>query len=172
MYAAIDALVQGSLVELFQAYDVAVAPKPRSAREATPKLPDFCVGIGFTREAASRKTGRLTMSLPSEVLAQMKTDASTPVRQADWMRELTNQLLGRIKNRLLQFSVRLQAGLPQNLEPKLLLEQMQSSTAMRAYVGRTLRGEVLVTLEGIPAESELVYIGPSTVAREGDTFFF
>jgi hypothetical protein len=170
--AAIDALVQGSLVELFQAYGVAVAPKPRGPRDATPKFPDISVGISFTREAATRKTGRLTLSLPSEVLALMKTDPGTPLRQADWARELSNQLLGRIKNRMLQFSVKLHAGLPQSLEPTLLQEQMQTSTTMRAYAGRTLRGDVLVTLEGIPPESELVYVGPGTLAREGDTLFF
>jgi hypothetical protein len=171
--AAIDALVQGSLVELFQAYGVAVAPKPPSVREATRKFPEISAGIGFTRDTAGgRKSGRLTVSLPSEALALMKTDPGAPQRQADWARELANQLLGRVKNRMLQFSVKLQAGVPQTLEPKLLQEQMQTASAMRVYAGRTLRGDVLVTLEGIPPESELVYVGPGTIAREGDTLFF
>jgi hypothetical protein len=170
--AAIDALVQGSLVDLFQAYGVAIAPMPRSGREATAKFPDISVGIGFTREAATRKAGRLTLSLPTDVLGLMKAEGGTPLRQADWAREITNQLLGRVKNRLLQFSIKLQAGLPQALDPKLLQEQIQTSTSLLAYAGRTLRGNVVVTLEGMPAESELVYVGPGIVAQEGDTLFF
>ena len=170
MSAAIDALVQGSLVELFQAYAVALAPMPASGRP--PKFPDISAGIGFTRGTTRTASGRLTLSLPTEVLGLMKAEGGAPIRQADWARELANQLLGRIKNRFLQFSIKLQAGLPQNLDPKLLQEQMRTSASMRAYAGRTLRGDVLVTLEGMPLESELVYVGPGTVAREGDTLFF
>jgi len=168
---AIDSLVQVSLVELFQAYGVAVAPLPKSARERQPALPDVSAMIGFHTEA--RRPGRLTLSLPTAVLGLMRGENSdSTLRHGDWARELTNQLMGRIKNRMLQFSVRLQAGLPANLESKLLESQLRSSATMRAYAGRTLRGEVVVTLEGMPDESELTYVGPVRVASEGDTILF
>lgn len=166
---AIDSLVQASLVELFQAYGIAVAPLPKSAREMHRTLPNVSAMIGFSSEA--RRTGRLTLSMPSAVLGLMKGD-SQGFRQGDWARELTNQLMGRIKNRMLQFSIRLQAGLPSNVETKLLESQLQSSSAMHAYAGRTLRGEVVVTLEGMPNEAELTYVGPGRAAAEGDTILF
>jgi hypothetical protein len=166
---AIDSLVQAALVELFQAYGIAVAPLPKSARERQPTLPDVSAMIGFVSE--SRRSGRLTLSMPSAVLGLMKGDVQG-FRQGDWARELTNQLMGRIKNRMLQFSIRLQAGLPSNLESKLLESQLQSSTTMHAYAGRTLRGEIVVTLEGMPNEAELTYVGPGRLASEGDTILF
>lgn len=166
---AIDSLVQASLVELFQAYGIAVAPMPKSAPSRHPTLPDVSAMIGFNSDA--RRSGRLTLSLPSGVLGLMKGDVQN-FRQGDWARELTNQLMGRIKNRMLQFSIRLQAGLPSNLESKLLESQLQSSSTMHAYTGRTLRGEVVVTLEGMPNEAELTYVGPGRAATEGDTILF
>jgi hypothetical protein len=165
----VDSLVQASLVDLFQAYDIAVAPMPRSARERPPPLPDVSAMIGFSTD--SRRSGRLTLSLPSAVLALMKS-VQGGFRQADWARELSNQLMGRIKNRLLQFSVRLQAGLPSNVDSKVLESQLQGSSSVRAYAGRTLRGEVVATLEGMPSDVELKYVGPGSVATEGETIFF
>jgi hypothetical protein len=170
---AIDALVQGSLVELFQAYGVAVAPSPRSSRERLPPLPDVSASITFTSGEGARKPGRLTLSVPSAILSLMRADPLGGVRQSDWARELTNQLMGRIKNRLLQFTVRIQAHLPMNLESKLLAQQLQNDGGQRVYAGRTLRGNVIVTLEGLPHEAELAYVGPSlAVAAEGEVLFF
>jgi hypothetical protein len=167
----VDSLVQASLVDLFQAYGIAVAPMPRSARERPPPLPDISATIGFTNEA--RRPGRLTLSLPGAVLGLMKGEAQSGFRQTDWARELTNQLMGRIKNRMLQFSVRLQAGLPSILDSKLLESQLQdSATKVRAYAGRTLRGEVVATIEGMPDDLELKYVGPGRALSEGDTIFF
>jgi hypothetical protein len=166
---AIDSLVQASLVELFQAYGIALAPIPKSIRDRPPPLPDVSAMIGFSTDA--RRPGRLTLSLPSAVLGLMKGDVQG-FRQGDWARELTNQLMGRIKNRMLQFSVRLQAGLPSNVESKLLESQLQGAGPTSFYMGRTLRGEVVVTLEGMPHESELTYVGTGRIPSEGETILF
>lgn len=167
---AIDSLVQGSLVELFQAYSVALAPQPRSAREPLPKPAEICAVIGFNH-GTPKRAGKLTLSLSAPVLGLMKVELGS-TRQVDWARELCNQLMGRIKNRMLQFNVRLQAGLPSSIDRKLLEEQQRGAPPARAYLGRTLRGDVLVTLDGMPHEAELVYVGPSVVANEGETIFF
>ena len=168
---AIDTLVQGSMVELFQAYSVALAPQPRNPRDPLPKLFEICAYIGFSF-GSQKRSGRLTLSLSAAVVDIMKVDVGS-TRQADWARELCNQLMGRIKNRMLPFNVRLQAGLPSTIDAKLLEEQLRSAAPARVYVGRTLRGDVLVTLDGMPHEAELVYVGPSpNVPAEGDTLFF
>jgi len=167
---AIDSLVQGSLVELFQAYSVALAPQPRNSREPLPKLSEICAWIGFTH-GTQKRTGKLTLSLSADIVGLMKVDLGSN-RQVDWARELCNQLMGRIKNRMLQFNVRMQAGLPSSIDAKLLEEQLRGAPTTRIYAGRTLRGDVVVTLDGLPHEAELVYVGPASVATEGEAIFF
>ena len=169
---AIDALVQAALVDLFQAYGVSLAPLPRSELRRLSAFPEISAAITFTSGARSSKPGRLTLSIPSEVLEQMTNDPTRVVRHSDWARELANQLMGRIKNRLLQFSVRVTTGLPSNPDAKRLQAELTGSTALRIYLGRTLRGQVVATLEGMPKESELVYVGPECVATEGDMILF
>lgn len=157
---SIDALVQASLVELFNAYGVAVAPLPRSSK--APTLPDVCVAAAFRSGADS---GRVTLSLPSELLDHMKGAETTAVRQ-DWARELANQLVGRIKNRLLPFGIRLDIGALTLLDPKRLQHQLEQQPAARVYAGRSLRGPVLVTVQGLPHDSALSYVG-GVAAAEG-----
>ena len=84
----------------------------------------------------------------------------------DWARELANQLVGRIKNRLLPFGVRLQIGMLTLLEMNLLRHQLQDTAGLRVYVGRTLRGLVLVSVRGLPADTALSYEG-AVGATEG-----
>jgi hypothetical protein len=43
---------------------------------------------------------------------------------------------------------------------------------MRIYLGRTLRGDVLVTLDGMIDESRLVYSGPADTGNAGDVIIF
>lgn len=171
---AIDALAQGSLVELFQAYGVALAPSPRSSSERLPQLPDVSVSLAFTlAEVARAPKGRLTLSVPSATLNLMGAGTLSGARQGDWAPELTNQLMGRIKNRLLQFGIRTQASLPMTIEPKLLTQQLQKCAGLRVYACRTLRGDVVVTLEGLPHETDLTYAGPKlAVAAEGELLLF
>jgi hypothetical protein len=158
---AIDSLVQASLVDLFNGYDVALAPLPRTSAPSA-SLPEVSVAASFSNSGA---TGRLTLSLPTALLEHMKHAEATSVRM-DWARELTNQLLGRIKNRLLPLGVRLEIGLLTLLDTKLLAHQLQDPSGLRIYVGRTLRGLVLVSIRGLPEDSALAYVG-AVGASEG-----
>lgn len=167
---AIDGLVQGSLVELFQAYSVALAPQARTVRDPLPKPSEICAVISFTL-GPQKRAGKLTLSLSTAVVNLMKVELGG-TRQVDWARELCNQLMGRIKNRMLQFNVRLTAGLPAAIDNKLLEDQQRAVPPARVYVGRTLRGDVIATFDGLPHESELVYVGPTHVASEGEAIFF
>ena len=171
---AIDALVQGAIVELFHAYGTALAPVPRTSPREALTFHELAVAIGFTSPRSGigvNQSGRLTLSMPQAVFALVKGEDAKNARSDDWARELANQLMGRIKNRFLPFGVRLQTGIPTNTDPNLEAQRARSS-ALRIYTGRTLRGEVLVTLEGLPDESQLAYVGPEKVASEGDTIFF
>lgn len=152
---SVDSLVQASLVDLFNAYGVALAPLPRSAL-AAPAAPEVSVAAAF--RSGSDGAGRLTLSLPAALLEQMKGNEATSVR-IDWARELANQLLGRIKNRLLPFGVRVEIGSLTLLDPKLMQHQLQNLSGLRVYLGRTLRGPVLVTVRGLPEDASLNYVG-------------
>ncbi len=166
---ALDALVLGALVDLFQAYDVAVAPLPRLVPGRPPALPDLSAAIAFTRARAA--SGRLTLSASPAVLDLTRGGAGDSLR-IDWIRELANQLMGRIKNRLLHFSARVDVGTLSHVDSKLLATQLQKVPSPRVYAARTLRGEVVVTIDGLPEESELVYVGAGTQPAEGDMLLF
>jgi hypothetical protein len=168
---AIDSLVQGSLVDLFGAYGVAVAPLPRSSRSQIPTVAYISATVGFVRLALASPAGRITLSLPCALLEQMSPHAAGKL-QADWARELANQLMGRIKNRLLPFNVRLQVGVSTLVDSARLAHQLQGSQEARVYIGRTLRGAIIVTFEGMPEDSELSYVGPVSQASEGDAILF
>lgn len=169
--SAIDSLVQAALVELFAAYGVAVAPLPRSSAERAPTLPDISTAAALTIEAGARRQGRLTLSLPTAVLQLMKGVNDTGLKE-DWARELCNQLTGRLKNRLLPFSVRLHVGALSLVESATLSRQLPSQRETRVYAVRTLRGEIVVTLQGLPDERDLVYVGTVNAANEGDAIWF
>jgi hypothetical protein len=168
---ALDSLVQGSLVELFAAYSVAVAPLPRLLRHSETTLPDISAAIGFTHLDTTGQVGRLTLSVPTLVLDRMPLSAGGALKN-DWARELANQLMGRIKNRLLQFNVRLQVGASTLIDSASLAHQLENSLDTRVYAGRTLRGATVVTIEGLPDDSNLVYVGNRKVGCEGDAILF
>jgi hypothetical protein len=169
MRGAIDALVQGSLVELFGAYGVAAAPLPRGVGQGA-SLPDMSVAVAFHRAGARERSGRLTLSLSSAVVDAMKGSESQSV-QKDWARELASQLMGRIKNRLLSFSARVEVGGLSLVDSKLLERHVQATPSVLVYRARTRRGDVVATLSGLPEERELVFVGvPSTT--EGSLILF
>lgn len=168
---AVDSIVQSSLVELFAAYGMAAAPLPRVAAQRPPSFPEFSAAVAFTRRMPAPVSGRLTLSVPEAVLDATKAGTSGALK-VDWARELTSQLLGRIKNRLLQFSVRLEAGVSTGADSKALAVRVAVSPSLLIYSARTLRGELVVTLEGAPEESQLVYLGPVNMAAEGETILF
>jgi len=168
---AIDSLVQGSLVDLFGAYSVAVAPLPRSSRPWIPTLPDISAAVSFTRQPSGGQPGRLTLSLSGPLLEHMSPHTGGTLK-GDWARELANQLMGRIKNRLLPFNVRLQMGVSSMLDSVKLERHLQLARDARVYTARTLRSETVVTIEGLPDDSQLMYIGPVNAAAEGDAILF
>jgi hypothetical protein len=109
--------------------------------------------------------------MPSALFALVKDDEIRAARPDDWARELVNQLMGRIKNRFLQFGATLQIGLPASINPNAE-ENPEHSSTLRVYTARTLRGDVLLTVDGMPEESELSYVGPEGLALEGDVILF
>lgn len=169
---AVDALVEGALVDLFDAYSVALRDVARASQEAFERQ-ELTASIGFTRDPEaghSHHGGRLALSMPIAVFGLMNTGVTGALGCEDWARELANQLMGRIKNRLLQLGTTVQIGLPvicssaENPRPY--------SPSLQIYTGRTPSGAIFVTLDGMPAESELSRTPLEGIALEGDAIFF
>jgi CheY-specific phosphatase CheX len=99
--------------ELFGRYGVAVQ---KAEESAAPVSPDFlfCSVIGFTGRDVR---GSLVLALTEELsgLSNPVSGTSIPsdrVTQRDWVGELSNQLLGRIKIELLRCGVEIYLNLP------------------------------------------------------------
>jgi hypothetical protein len=171
-----DTIVQGALVELFQSCGVAVAPQARGRLDVSQlKIPEVTASITFTLAQSVKATpciGRLTLALPSALFTIMKTESTRTPQQLDWVRELTNQLAARIKHRLMPFGAAMQPLLPSLVTRDALEAQRPRFASMRIYSGRTLRGDVLVMLDGTIDESRLVYSGPADVGNIGDVIIF
>jgi hypothetical protein len=175
MRGIIDALLQGSLVDLFQAYGVAIAPLPRDVRAESERYPELSAVIGFNAARDGKcasASGRLSLSMPPEVMDAMQASRALQGRHADWSRELVNQLMGRFKNRLLPYGAKLQAGLPSSIGRDALEAQLARAASRRIYRARTLRGEIVATLDGSLNEAELSYTGPTTAPVEGEMILF
>lgn len=167
---SLDTMIQGSAVDLFHSCGLAVAPVERSQQRSeqiqTPELGGMIsfVGRGFT--------GTLTVGVTPAVFALIKQDPTRPYSGRDWVREMTNQLLGRIKSRLLQFHVTLQSGLPTVMGRDAIERQRARGGLFATYIFRTLRGDVIVTLSGEIDPGVFVYTGVTNVATEGDVILF
>lgn len=166
----LDVILQSCTVELFHALGVAVAPIARSWTASAPRA--HFDTIGATTFSEKKANGTLLLSLDDAVYALFPTPALTSHARHDLLRELTNQLMGRIKNRLLQFRLTLRTGLPNVMHKQTVERQFASSTPFAAYVFRTLRGEVVMTVHGIIDEAALDYASRAEVAKEGDFLEF
>lgn len=168
--AALDSLVQGSAVDLFHSCGIAVAPVERCLlRPEQLRCHDLSAMIGFT---ARSFTGTLTVSMPVETFGLVKQADGRQYSGRDWVREIANQLCGRIKNRLLQFQVVLSTGLPATMSRDSFEQLRTGSPFFSPYLFRTLRGEIIVTIGGKIDHSVFVYSGGVNLPTEGDVILF
>lgn len=145
---------------------LAAAPLPPVHLRADQRRYHSLVGIiSFT---AARVTGALTLSVPDESLPLLRPASMPAAANADCLRELTNQLMGRIKNRLMNYQVTLQLGIPSTMNGEALERQRRRSPSEVAYQFRTLRGEVIVTLESTLNGANLVYSSALERLTEGE----
>jgi hypothetical protein len=167
----LDALVQSSTVELFQSRGIAVAPLPSSV--GNPHQPSYFNVAGLVTLASPRGSGSLSLSWADPVFSLFTPPAvATSLASRDLLRELTNQLAGRVKNRLLNFTLLLTIGIPSVLSGQAFDRQRQRRETEMVYLFRTLRGQVVVTLDLIVDPNTLSYSNLARVAKEGDFIAF
>jgi hypothetical protein len=163
-------IVQSSTVELFRTFEIAIAPI--SALKVLPS------GLDQQLSAASSYispalSGSLALFVPHEVYGLARQLAQRPYEPKDWTRELCNQLLGRIKNRLHGCDIDLRTGLPTSVTGTLLDRHRSGGKPPEAFYGfRTLRGEITISLSGSIDYEAIRYTGRRCSAREGDIILF
>lgn len=96
-------VVQQSCIALFSHYRVEIAPsESQPSREVA-----LCGIIGFTGDDLK---GSVMLACSSEPLELARAGGDVSMR--DWLAELTNQLIGRVKNRLLAFGTVIHCSIP------------------------------------------------------------
>jgi hypothetical protein len=165
----LDAIVQGATVGLFHSFGVAVAPLPKAKPDSRFGFHEFTCAVAFD---GAKSRGGLMLSMPQDAFALLRQVPTESHRVHDVLRELTNQLMGRLKNRLAQFQLSLHSGLPTVLDHESAERRLARSANAVAFPFRTLRGELHVIVDGTIDEGALVYSGAVSVQREGEIILF
>ncbi len=165
-WRALDAVLQTSTIELFRSYEVAIAPSSTYTNLSTLEPDTVGAAIAFT---GTEITGELVLAVPAAILKSM--GHTERLRAQDWVRELTNQLLGRVKNRLMRYDVRLRAGVPSALDISALRTRLDSGSS-RVYHFRSLRGSVFIALRGNLGPDKLRFKGSDGGPEEGELVVF
>ena len=163
----VDAVVRSATIELFASYGVAAAPVDLAVNAIINPQHELLGSISFT---APSLRGVLLLSAANRTLAKVAHESPESALLRDWMRELTNQLMGRIKNRLSRYQLVLQAGLPGVVDGRMF-EQSAKGASFR-YAFRTLTGEIFVILVGDFDLSALTFSTVQSTAEEGDVILF
>jgi hypothetical protein len=105
----LDDLVFDCATQLFAAYDLAAEPRAPEAFPAIERLA-FCAVMGF---GGKEMRGALVLASTKEPLE--RTNPGAVDSQRDWICELSNQLMGRVKNRLLPLGAEVHLATPAGL---------------------------------------------------------
>jgi hypothetical protein len=169
---AIVALVlQRSLIELFAAYNVAVAPVSLGAGSHRATRPTDHL-VGMVRVLSPTRRGLLTLSTSLKTLTMTHQGEPEMGAQLDWIRELTNQFAGRVKSKFARYSTLLQVGLPTALSSSAMDRNHVVEQADLILTFHTLRDHILCTLSGGFDDTGLVPQGEDVVASEGQVILF
>jgi hypothetical protein len=163
-------LVQSAGVALFHSYGIATAPlEPLRVElgDFRPHYPLAVIGLKAPGIDAS-----LILSLPREVSSRMQLAPGKHDERA-LVRELVNQAMGRVKNRLTQYQVTLTSGLPACADRSADLERLAPQQgALTVYRLRTIHGFVLLATRGVIDTSRLNFAGVISLNSEGDIIVF
>lgn len=106
--------VRDAFQELLEFYGAATGSADASAPRHAPPAASFAASLGFT---ADQLRGTLVLIAPESAIAkvlppELAAGASSPDALADWVSELANQLVGRVKNKLLRYGVTVTLSVP------------------------------------------------------------
>jgi hypothetical protein len=166
----IDGLVLDVTRALFAGYGVKLDLDGSPISRILPSV-QLISTIGFSSDALG---GALLLAVPNEVL--IKTVADADVNLADWCAELANQLLGRLKNQLLNYGVVVNLALPVVLAGGELRLPARARQHTRHVSFVSEWGHLFVRTEiELSATTELVRktaAGQAACADEGELLLF
>jgi predicted phage-related endonuclease len=165
----LSTIVQSAVVDLFREYGIAVAPVPRRASGASAVDNYLGATIGFSEKSM---TGTLNLFVAESLLTTAKQMSGFSFKVEDFARELVNQLLGRIKNRMLLYQIELKVGLPRMTSQTTADTRQDTKQERLEFHFRGLRGGVRVNLQGSINYSAIVYSGIRVAGVEGDVILF
>jgi hypothetical protein len=159
----IDTIICGATVDLFQMWNVAVAPSEPSDRAPDGGLPELVASVEC---AGGGSAATLHLCCPTALATSALRTRTREPNVDDWVRELANQLVGKINRRYRQSNVEMRTGLPTSLKPEMLKRRITRASKLRYYGFRTLSGPVVLIVEGVLEGAKLRYMGQSSVEQE------
>lgn len=167
----LDVLIQGAAIAVFSSVGVAIAPQTPMTLAVSAFAPEFPVGTIALRQGNGSAT--LVLSIPEHVRAQLERNLGRRSDGRDLIRELVNQVVGCLKNRLAQYQVTLRPSLPSSMDRLQELEHLTPTTgALTVYPFRTTHGQIFLAIKGLLAETPLAYSGATHVGAEGEVIVF
>jgi hypothetical protein len=167
-------ILQRSTIELLEAYGVAAAPAGPVLGRPLDLPPNHLVGR--VSVSAGTRRGRLTLSTSEVTLARTKRNAPESSVLLDWLRELTNQLGGRIANRFARYQLPMTTGLPTTFQDRVSkadVDREDKSAPTLSLAFLVLRDTIHVTLTGGFENDELMLQSePLAVTGEGEVILF
>jgi hypothetical protein len=133
--------------ELFDAYGLAEHLKRADAALGEADRATYASVLGATGEGIRLSS---TVSMDAQLLARAHPSglAHVPERQVqDWCREINNQLMGRVKNKLLRQGCEVVTGLPVLITGKDVAAVAMPETDHRQYFFTSNFGSMTFTLE-------------------------
>jgi hypothetical protein len=165
----IDDLVFDCCRELFSHYSLDVCPRGRDEFPAPERLA-LCGVMGF---GGRQMRGALVLAASSEALEKTNPGGGFS-SQRDWICELANQLMGRLKNRLLSVGVEVLLATPAGLSGENLNPTPAKLRAPQVFAVES--GFICVWIECELAEGFELHMTPSggfeAALPEGETILF
>lgn len=170
----LDALIESAARALFESHGLTLG---ETMSEATPEPGDHDVAasIGFT---SPQVQGAVLMTTRKSLVArawprELRHREPSEREVCDWAGELVNQLLGRVKNALLPFGLRLEQSTPTVVTGKHVHRAPPSTNLARHHHFDTSVGSLLVYFDAAMARDFALTGDPSErPAPEGDVHLF
>jgi hypothetical protein len=149
---------------LFSAYN-----SPLTYRGMTPSESETFVLSGVIGFAGSDMRGTLLLAMTSGLLEDLSPISAS---MRDWIAELSNQLLGRIKNQLLRFGTEIFTTTPSVLRGELLTPLPRSALAGHRFESARGVASVWLDTEIRDGFSLGTPVAGDVAAAEGESLFF
>jgi len=162
-----------SCAELFTAYGLTGHLRRDTSGAPAPARPSYASVL-----SAAGKDIRLssTVSMDRDVLALTHPSGSAHARERDledWCRELNNQLMGRVKNKMLRLGCEVATGLPVLVSGTGVAVVVPEDVDSRQYLFTSEHGNMTFTLEMLFAPEFAFGTTPDEeVKREGELALF